>query len=95
MHSIENAQITIKKKGEWCFHFFIFHITPQKKIYECLELQKFVSKKIRFLKNLKIHEKILLNPHTFLILFYIVCKKRCSQKKPQFQVETEDGCEAP
>ena len=29
MHSIENAQITIKKKGEWCFHFFIFHITPQ------------------------------------------------------------------
>ena len=40
-------------------------------------------------------EKILRNPQTFFVFVLYFAKRRCSQIKPQKEVEIEDGREAP
>jgi len=54
------------------------------------------SLKIYFVKILKMREKILWNPLTFLVVFVLYCtKRRCFQTKPQLKVEIKDGREEP
>ena len=69
------------------------HVTPGK-VYEWSKFQKFVFKSFHFCKILKMREKVLRNPQTFLLFLFLYCtKRRCSQIKPQLKVEKEDGRE--
>ena len=53
-------------------------------------------KNVDLCKILKIHEKILFNPGTFIFVIVLYFKKRrCSQIEPQWKVQIKDGCEAP
>ena len=49
--------------------FFVGHHVIPRKVYGWSNFQKFASIKIRFLKNLKIHEIFFENPRNFFLLF--------------------------
>ena len=49
-------------------------------------------KRFLFYKSLKMREKILVYPRSFLFVIVLYgTKRRCSQIKPQLKVEREDG----
>ena len=53
------------------------------------DLQQHVQKILSFF-NVKMREKILLNPRTFFVFVLYCTKSRCSQIEPQLKVKIED-----